>query len=414
MKVDIESPAAWSRRLKITVPADRVARERKQVSSQVAKRVRMPGFRKGKVPASVVEKQYGPSIDQQTIERVVNTAYREALDGQEFSPISQASVDNVSYEAGSDLTFDVEFEVRPEIELDRLGGFTVEQPSAAVGDEDVDRVIDRLREQSADWSPVESGTPQEGDRVKVEIIPLQEGEERPEPREYEVVLGAGEILDEIEDAIQSLSVGDEGEFTVALPEGEEAEAEEDHRIHLRLLSAERPELPDLDEAFAESVGGFESVEVMRTKVREDLAAEAEREADREVRRQLMQQVLEANPFETPPSLVDQYVENLLQAPEDADPGELAQAKEQARPAAEYGVRRMLVIERIAQLESLHPTQEDVDARVEEIATQNEMEPAEVRRQLARSGRLQAIASDLTEQRVFDYLKSLSTIEKEDE
>ena len=133
-----------------------------------------------------------------------------------------------------------------------------------------------------------------------------------------------------------------------------------------------------------------------------------------MRRQLIQQVLEANPFEAPPSLVNQYLESLMRAPEDADPQEVAAAKEQARPAAEQAVRRMLAIERIAELESLHPTQEDLDQRVAEIAAQNEMEPAEVRRQLSQSGRLQALGSDLMEKRVFDYLKSLSTIEKEDE
>ena len=412
LKVDIEQPADWARKLTITVPADRVQKERRAIASQYASRVRMPGFRKGKVPSSVVEKQYGPSIDSQTIERVINSAYQEALREQALSPISQASVENVEYEPGSELTFDVEFEVRPEIQLDRLGGFSVKAPATAVSDEDVDKVIDRIREQHADWSPIESGRPAEGDRVKVEITPLHEEDEQPEPREYEVVLGAGEILDDIDAAIRTLEPGEEGEFTVELPEP--TEGEEEHRIQLKLISAEHPELPEADDAFAQELGAFESLEELRSRVREDLEAEAVRESDREVRRQLIQQVIEANPFDVPPSLVDQYVDSLLNAPEDADPTEVAGAKEQAKPVAEQGVRRMLVIERIADLENLHATQEDLDRRVEEIAEQNEMEPAEVRRQLSQSGRLQGLASDLMEQRVFDYLKSLSTIETEDE
>jgi FKBP-type peptidyl-prolyl cis-trans isomerase (trigger factor) len=128
----------------------------------------------------------------------------------------------------------------------------------------------------------------------------------------------------------------------------------------------------------------------------------------------MAQVLEANPFQPPPSLVDQYVDGLLQIPEGAEPGEVAEVREQARPAAEYGVRRMLVIDRVAQMESLTATREDVEARVQEIADRNGVDPAEVRRQLGRTGRLQALATDLTEERVFEYLKSLSTIEKEDD
>ena len=413
MKVDIKQPRDWSRRLTITVPADRVQKERRQIASQFAKRVRMPGFRKGKVPSSVVEKQYGPSIDQETIERVVNSAYQEALQQNQFSPISQASVENVDYEPGTDLTFDVEFEVRPEVELERLGGFKVKEPSSAVDEADVEKVLGRLQQQNATWTSLEEGTPEEGDRVQVQITPLHQDEEEPEPRQYEVVLGSGEILDDIDEAIRTLEPGQEGEFTVELP-GSEDEAEEEHRIRLDLLAAEHPQLPELDDAFAQEVGDFESMEDLRSRVREDLKAEAQREADREVRQQLMQQVLEANPFEAPPSLVDQYLDNLMQAPEDADPSDVAAAKQQARPAAEQAVRRLLVIERVAEMEGLHATQDDVDARVAEIAAQNDMDEREVRRQLSQSGRLQALASDLTEKRVFEYLKSLSTIEKEDE
>ena len=416
MKVDIEQPSAWARKLSITVPADRVQKERGKIAAQFASRVRMPGFRKGKVPSSVVEKQYGPSIDSEMIERVINSAYQEALRDQGLSPISQASVENVEYEPGAELTFDVGFEVRPEIVLDRLGGFTVKAPPATVEEKDVEGVIERLREQNAAWSDLESGTPAEGDRVKVEITPLQsEDGETPEPREYEVVLGAGEILEDIDQGIRTLELGEESEFAIALPEPKEGEAPEDeHRVRIKLLSASRPQLAEADDAFAKEMGEFEGIEDLRARIREDLGEEAERESDREVRRQLIQQVLEANPFDPPPSLVDQYLENLMQAPEDADPDEVAAAKQQARPAAEQAVRRMLVIERIAELESLHPTQEDLDARVDEIAQQNDMEPVEVRRQLSQSGRLQALASDLMEKRVFEYLKSLSTIEQEGE
>lgn len=412
MKVDIEQPADWARKLKITVPAERVQKERRRIASQFATRVRMPGFRKGKVPASVVEKQYGPSIDSETVERVINSAYQEALREQNLAPISQASVDGVEYEPGSDLSFQVEFEVRPEIELERLGGFTVKAPSANVTDDDVEKVIDRLREQNAAWTPEESGTPAEGDRTRIEITPLHQGEEEPEPRGYDVVLGAGEILEDIDAAIRTLEPGQEGEFTIALPEPEDGENE--HRIRVKLLGYERPDVPELTDEFAKGLGPFESVEDLRERVTEDLKAEAVRESDREVRRQLIQQVIEANPFEVPPSLVDHYLDSLLQAPEDADPEAVEGAKQQARPAAEQGVRRMLVIERIAELENLQATQDDVDRRVAEIAAQNEMDVAAARRQLAQSGRLQALSSDLTEQKVFDYLKSLSTIETEDE
>jgi trigger factor len=309
------------------------------------------------------------------------------------------------------MTFEVEFEVRPDVQLDRLGGFTITEPASVIDEDDVERVVGRLREQNASWTAIEEGSPGEGDRAKVEITPLHTEDEDPEPREYDVTLGSGEILDAIDQKIRTLAIGEEDELTLELPGEEQAE---EHRIRLKLISAEHPELPDDDDAFAQELGDFESMDDLRDRIRDDLRAEADRESDQEVRRQLIKNILDANPFDPPPSLVDQYLENLMQAPEDADPGEVANAKQQARPAAEHAVRRMLVIDRVAELEDLHATQEDVDARVAEIAAENEMEEAEVRRQLAQSGRLQALASDLMERRVFDYLKSLSTIEKEEE
>src|SRR5688572_24344407 len=113
LKVTIESPATWSRRLTITVPAERLEREKQTTTKRLAQRIKLPGFRKGKVPAQVLEKRFGPAIEQETIERVVGDAYREAVAQEGLHPISQAAIDNIDYQTGSDLTFRVDFEIRP-------------------------------------------------------------------------------------------------------------------------------------------------------------------------------------------------------------------------------------------------------------------------------------------------------------
>jgi trigger factor len=138
LKITVQEPQSWSRRLNITVPAERVKRTRSGVAAQIARNARIPGFRKGKLPTSVIEKRFGPSIEQETLDRLIQDAYREALQSQEFNPITQGKVDNVQYEPGADLVFEVEFEVRPEIQLERLSGFTVTRPSLEVGEEDAE------------------------------------------------------------------------------------------------------------------------------------------------------------------------------------------------------------------------------------------------------------------------------------
>ncbi|MEJ2185291.1 MAG: trigger factor, partial [Gemmatimonadota bacterium] len=307
MKVDVTETRPWARRLTITVPSDAIEKERRQVTQRIASRLRLPGFRKGKVPSGVVEKRYGAAIDQETIERVVNNAYREAIREQDLQPITEATIDNIDYDRGADLTFNVEFEIRPEVELTRLGGFKVSRNVADIGDAEIDRVLERFRQDHADWKPVEDGSrAAEGDMVSVEITPQPDEDEAeaedqtPEPRQYEIVLGQDQALPDVESAIQTLDPGQGDVFTIEVPEAHEAEDSppHTHRVKIQLLGIKRPELPELDDEFAHQVGDFEDMAALHERIQADLMKEAEADADREVRRQLMDQVLDANPFDT--------------------------------------------------------------------------------------------------------------------
>lgn len=413
LKITVEDAAAWSKRLRITVPAARIAKERQQAVARIAKQARLPGFRKGKVPASVVQKRFGAAIEQETLEKVMGEAYREAIRRENLRPITDGSIDNIQYESGADLTFDVGFEVRPEVELGRLGGFAVRRPPAEVDAAQVDRVLDRLRDEHATWSPVSEGQPLVGDMVAVRITPLDDAvETEPKPRRYEIVLGEGHAVPAVEDVIRTLQPGQENEFTVDLPENAEDPASElkPHRMRVHLEEVKRAERPELDDGFAQSLGDFESLEALRSRIREDLEKEAEREAERAVRHQLMAHILDANPFEAAESMVAEYLRRIAPDREDADPARLEEIRQSARPAAEFGIRRMMVIERVAEMEALTVTEEEMEARVGEIAERLGRPAAEVKGSLRKNGRLAELAHEMLEEKVFEYLKSLSTIE----
>ena len=416
LKISMEKPGAWARRLTITVPAARVERERKAAVQRLAKNVRLPGFRKGKVPAHMMEKRWGQAIEQEAIEKLVGDAYREAIQQQGLEPISQGSIDRIDYQSGSDLTFNVDVEVRPEIELERLGGFTVLRERGTVTDAQVDEVIERLREEHAVWQPLPEGEiPLVGDMVTVEITPQDDAAAQAKPgeaRSYQIVLGEGQAVPQIEEVIRTLKPGDENTFTVDLPEnaGEPDSPVRPHSVHIRMLEAKRPDKPELTDEFAASLGEFASVDVLRERIRGDLEAEADREAERNVRGQLIGQVIEANPFEVPNAMVDRYLEQVLPVRDGADAERMTEMREQARPMAQQALKRMLVIERVATMEGLHAQQDAVDARVAELAERLDRPAAEVRRQLQQGGLLAEIEEEITEQKVFDYLKSLSNIQ----
>lgn len=407
LRIAVAQPRTWARRLTITVPAERVRRERDDVARRLARRVKLPGFRQGKIPQAVVERQFGPAIDREALERVVGDAYREALARHQFQPISQGEVENIDYTPGSDLTFDVEFEIRPVIELSRLGGFRITRERPEVTDEDVNRVLERVREQNAVWHPVEAEAPVDGDAVTVEITPAAAAK----PRHYHLVLGKGEAVPSVEAAIRTLKPGEERDFTLELPDPEAGEgATREERTRIRLVEAHRPELPALDDEFARSVGDFDDLATLRARIREDLEREADAEAERGVRHRLLDAIIEANPFELPDSLVYQYLQRLIPAQEGADPTGLAEAREVARPAAMRVLRRMMVLERVAELEGLRATSADLDARVEALAERQGRPAGEVWAQLQKTGRLSRLEEEITEDKVFEYLESQSTIE----
>jgi trigger factor len=422
LTIAVQESTASSRRLSIVVAAERVERTRGRVAEQIARGARLPGFRKGKLPTRVIEQRFGPSIDQETIDRLIQETYREALETQGITPISQGRVDEVKYDKGADLTFEVEVEVQPEIELARLGGFTASRPPVEVGEGDVDSVLDRLRDERAEWAPIEEGSrPSYGDQVLVEIIAHGETPEADEePRSYRIVIGEGQAIPDVEAAILTLSTGETGEFSVAFPEDfpDEERRGQSQKLRIELKEASRKVLPELDDEFAKGVGEFESVAALRERVLKDLTEDAEQRAEADVRRQLIDQVLEANPFEAPRSMLDRYLDYMLEGPrQERKPKERApeeqeryeQLRETLRPQAEWGLKRSMVVERIAEREGLRASQDEIDQRVEALAEQHNRSAGEVWIQLEKSGQLDELEREITEEKVFEYLKSQNTV-----
>jgi trigger factor len=425
VRVEIQEPTSWSRRLSITVPSERVRRVRQSVSAKIAGNVRLPGFRKGKTPPSLVERQFGPAIEQETVDRVIQETYKEALDSHELRPITQGQVEHVHYHGdGGDLHFEVEFEVQPVMDLARTEGFHVVRPADAIGDDEVDSLLERLRGERAHLHTLEEGAkPDYGDMVLVQITNLDEtaeGEEA-EGSEYRFELGEGQAIPDIEAAIMSLAPGEEGEFTVTFPEdfADEAQRGQQQRLRIKVQEARRKELPALDDDFAKGLGDFESLEALRARVSDDMANDAKKRADSALRDALVQQIVEANPFDVPGSLVDRYLSYMMgenpdqegsrrkRSPEEEE--RFSQLRAIMRPQAEMSLKRMMVVEHIADREGLRPTADDVDARVEAMAAQHGRTPSDLWVELERSGQMQALEAEILEDKVFEHLQSRNTV-----
>ena len=187
-----------------------------RAASRVAQQVRVPGFRPGKAPAHIVRKQYGDAIRQEALDALMREAYLRVIETEKLEPVTQPHAHDVVFEDDKPLTFELHCEVRPEVALDRLEGFSVTRPSAAVSDEMLAAQIDQLRDQKASWSPVEE-KPKEGDLVTVHLA-VTSADAPSEGKEYRLVLGGGQVIPAIEELIMELAPGGSVERPVTWPE----------------------------------------------------------------------------------------------------------------------------------------------------------------------------------------------------
>jgi trigger factor len=391
------------RLIEVTVPLEAVRDAEDQAARRYATSVRLPGFRPGKAPPAMVKKRFKDAIRQQVIETLVQEAFKEVMDREQLKVASQPHVHDLKFEEGQPLSFELHVEIRPEIELARTQGFRVARTQSGVTDEQVRDQIEQMREQKASWSPVEE-KPAPGDMVRVQLTTADESGEFPEPREYPLVLGSGQAIPGVEELIMQLEPGGEAEQSVRWPEDfpDETQRGKTKPVRVKLLDVKRKTLPTLDDAFAREVGDFESLTALNTAVRKDLEEHSAREADAGVRQQLVDQIAAANPFDVPPSWVNQLIDGYVQAyqvPED----ERERFQGEFRPVAERQVRRDLIVDTIAERESLKASEADIDDRVADVAAKRGADPGQVYASLQKAGRLREIEQSITEEKVFKWL-----------
>jgi trigger factor len=391
------------RLIEVRVPVETVRDAEDKAARRYASSVRLPGFRPGKAPPAMVKRRFKDAIRQQVIESLVQEAFQEVMDREQLKVASQPHVHDLKFEEGQPLSFELHVEVRPTIELSRLHGFRVTRTKAPVTDDTVREQIEQMRDQKATWSPVED-KPMPADMVRVQLATADEGGEFPEPREYPLVLGSAQAIPGVEELIMELKPGETAERSVRWPDDfpDESQRGKSKPVRITLLDVKRKSLPTLDDAFAREVGDFESLAALNSSVRADLEEHASRESDAGVRQQLLDQIAAANPFDVPASWVNQLIDGYLQAyqvPEE----ERDRFRSEFRPVAERQVRRDLIIETIAERESLKSTEADIDDRVADVAAKRGADPGQVYASLQKAGRLREIEQSITEDKVFKWL-----------
>jgi trigger factor len=400
-----------SKSLRVTVPVDRVRQAEAKAVQYYAQRARLPGFRPGKAPVAVVRKRFNDAIRQTVLEEVLRESWETAKTAESLKPVTDPSIRNLKFEEGSPIEFDLLVEVRPEIRLERVGGFRVERRVQPVTDSGVDEQLARLQEQKAAWLPVTGEQPSPGQMVRVEVAPLEDGNPGT-AQPYDLVLGQNQAIPELEERIMALRPGESADSEVRFPDDhpDESRRGQSRRVRVTLHEVKRQELPTLDDAFAREVGDFEDLAALRAAVRQDLEREAAQEADAQVRQALLSQVIEANQVPAPESLVHRLMHgyaDMYRIPQE----QLAQFEQQFHPVAETQVRRDLALEALVEAQGLRATEAELDARIAQLAEARAVPVAELYGNLQKANRLGELERSITEEKAFAYLLSQSTVDE---
>lgn len=411
---ELAPSASLERRLDVAVPLAQIEGEVQKRLANLAKTVKVAGFRPGHVPLKMVAQQYGPQVRTEVISEAVQTRFAEAVRAQNLRIAGNPRIEPRAAPASADaLEFSAVFEVYPEVTLGDLGGVTIERPQADVEDADVDRTIAVLRRQRATWHPA-TRPAADGDRVTVDFTGTIDGVEFPggQARDFPILLGEGRMLPQFEEALAGVAAGDAKTFPLVFPEdyhGKEV-AGKTASFALTVKAVESPDLPPLDEAFARAFGiASGSIEDLRAEIRQNLELELGRKVESVVKEQALAALRSRATFAPPQSLVaaeaagmaERMAADLRQQGMNAEDVKLEPAMfvRQATDRVILG----LVLGDLVRNQGLAATREQVRARVEAHAQTYEQPDAVVRWHFEKPERLAEFETAALERNVVDWV-----------
>jgi trigger factor len=414
MKVAVEEIEGCKRRLAVEAPVDVVTQEWERAYGRVQKRATLPGFRRGHVPRSLVKLHFADDVRREVAEHLIPDVYRRALSEARIDPVNEPDLQDLKLEEGAALTFTAVVEVKPAIALGDYRGVEVQHAPAPVTDADVDEALGRMREQHAQFRSVERAAATD-DLVVVDYTLVPQDHEPTTAAGYHFLVGSGTVLQEIDAAVIGMRAGEEREVSLRFAD--------DHRMetlrgksgtaHLKLGEVKEKVLPALDDEFAKTLGEFETLDALRAEARRQLEARREADARQELEDKIMDALLARHEFGVPDVMVMRQVAHQVEHTRErlrrqgVDPEgiqwDYTKIVGELRPAAEKAVRRALLLEAIADQETLAASDAELDAEVERFARASQRPVPAVRRMMEKSGDLEALRHGLRDRKTLELL-----------
>lgn len=434
MKTEISEVSQTRKEIKIEIEAADVRAEFERVAQEYARAVTVPGFRKGHAPVAVVRTRFKKDIQGDVLKRLVPEAVEQAIEESGLNVIGQPDVhldnENLDKLGQEPITLHAHVEVMPELDLGEYKGIEAARRTRPVTDEEIERIVENLREASASLQPVEDRAAEEGDTVTADIqgryVELPE-EEGINVEEVDIVLGGEGVLPDFTEHLTGVRPDEAKTFTVVYPADFNAQGLAGKTIEYTatVTAVRRKEVPALDDDWVKSLGEeeVETVEALRARVRENLTKSAAQESEHRLRDEILGQLIERHRFEVPETIVSYQANQILQSmirdmiSRGADPRtqdiNWEAMREMVRERAGDDVRGSMLLERVAEAENIEVTPEEIDAEIESIAEGSRQSVEQVRAALTKQGGERSIADRLRNRKALDLLVQHAQVREEE-
>jgi trigger factor len=402
--------------LEISIPVVDVESEVGRVTADVQKRAKLPGFRPGKAPTSIIRKQFAGDIRQQVLENLVPKFLQQQFQAENLNVVGQPDIKDIHFHDGEPLRFKAEFEVVPEIELGEYREVEVPYGDPTVTDEDVEKRLAELRDEKAEYVNVDPRPVENGDHAVVSLESMGGVEGDPVKTDEMVLeIGGADTFPAFTENLLGVTPGEEREFEVSYPEdyGSKRLAGHTVKFHAVLKGIRRKELPELNDEFAQDLGDFRNVDELRENIRKSIFAQREYEAQQEAKNKIVDKLVDAHDFPVPEVFVERQVKNRMEqtlramAGEGVDPRSIQvdwkKVMESQREKAAREVKASLLLQKVSEREAIAATRDDVDREVDRLARQQREPVAALRMKFEKDGTLGRIASHIQTEKTLNYL-----------
>jgi len=408
------------REISVEIPADEVARETEAIIQKYQKMARLPGFRRGHVPASIIKQRFKEDLKSDIVEALVPRYFRKEAEKLGMIPVSQPRVTDLHIHEGEPLRFKASFEILPEIKVEGYKELRADKPEIVVKDEDVEEALNSLREQHATFTSVEGRPLADGDFAQSAMDGKpkdNDGTAKPvHMDEVLIEIGGKNTVPEFTTNLRGANAGEEREFEVAYPADatDKRLAGKTFVYTVKVHAIKHKNLPDLNDDFAKELGEFSSLDQVRKQIRENIEAERKHTAEREAKDKLVAELVKRNDFEVPESLIDRQIDIRLERGlralaaqgmkvEDMKKMDLPRLRAGQRDQAVQDVKSSLLLERIAEQEGIGVAEEELQREIAALAQQSKQTPEAVRARLTQDGGLDRIRNRIRSEKTLDFL-----------